>query len=96
MSYRTGARGKGSDWILDGELTIGDVTQPLALTVEFGGVQPFFDGTRHAGFEAIGEIRRKDFDLGFGPVGATLGDTVKIELDLQFIEPQAEGAAQSS
>jgi len=29
----------------------------------------------------------RDFDLGFGALGALLGDTVKIELDLEFIEP---------
>lgn len=95
MSYRsTRFRGEGSDWTVDGELTIGGVRKPLTLAVEFGGVEAFFDGTRHAGFEATGEIRRKDFGLGFGPLGAMLGDTVKIELDLQFIEPKV--AAQSS
>jgi len=95
MSYRsTRIRGEGSDWTLDGELTIGDVTRPLSLATEFGGVEAFFDGTRHAGFEATGEIRRKDFGLGFGPVGAMLGDVVKVELDLQFIEPKV--AAHSS
>lgn len=68
--------GEGSDWSVDGELTI--------------AVEAFFDGTRHAGFEATGEIRRKDFGLGFGPLGATLGDVVKIELDLQFVEPASQ------
>lgn len=88
MSFRsTGVRGAGTDWVLDGELTIGDVTRPLSLDVELGGVEDFFDGTRHAGFEATGELRRKDFGLGFGPLGAMLGDVVKIELDLQFVEP---------
>jgi len=72
---------------IDGELTIGDVTRPLTLSVELGGIEAFVDGTRHAGFEATGEVRRKDFDLGFGPLGAMLGDVVKFELDLEFIEP---------
>ena len=60
---------------------------PLTLTVELGGVEAFLDGSRHAGFEATGEIRRRDFGLGFGALGAMLGDVVKIELDLEFIEP---------
>ncbi len=95
MSYRsTQIRGEGSDWTLDGELTIGDVTRPLTLAIEFGGVEAFFDGTRHAGFEATGEIHRSDFGLDFGPLSAMLGDVVKIELDLQFIEPKV--AAHSS
>jgi polyisoprenoid-binding protein YceI len=44
-------------------------------------------GTRHAGFEATGELRRKDFGLGFSSLGTMLGDGVKIELDVQFVEP---------
>ncbi|MGQ0744531.1 MAG: YceI family protein [Acidimicrobiales bacterium] len=88
MSFQSSAiRGAGSSWNVDGELTIGAITRPLVLAVELGGVEGFFDGTRHAGFEATGEIRRKDFDLGFGPLGAMLGDVIKIEIDLQFVEP---------
>jgi len=88
MSYRsTQVRGEGTEWTVDGDLTIGEVTRPLTLAVELGGVEAFFDGSRHAGFEATGEIRRKDFGLAFGPLGAMLGDVVKIELDLQFVEP---------
>lgn len=88
MAFRsTQVRGDGVTWAVDGELTIGDITRPVQLAVELGGVELFFDGTRHAGFEATGEIRRKDFDLGFGALGAMLGDVVKFELDLEFIEP---------
>lgn len=88
MSYRSRqVRGEGADWTVVGDLTIGDVTRPLTLAVELGGVEAFFDGTRHAGFEATGQIRRKEYGLDFGPLGAALGDVVKIELDLQFVEP---------
>ena len=88
MTYRSSKiRSEGTSWSVEGDLTIGEVTRPLTLSVELGGVEPFFDGTRHAGFEATGEVRRKDFGLGFGPLGAALGDVVKIELDLQFVEP---------
>ena len=52
-----------------------------------GDVGDYFDGTRHVGIEATGEIRRSEFGLGFGMLGAMLGDVVKIELDLEFIEP---------
>jgi len=88
MSLRSArVRGAGTPRMVDGDLTIGDVTGPLTLTVDLGGVEAFFDGSRHAGFEATGEVRRKDFGLGFGPLGAMLGDVVKIELDLEFVEP---------
>ncbi len=90
MSYRsTNVSGSGTDWTVEGELTIGEISRPVRLAVELGGVEDFFDGTRHAGFEATGEIRRQDFDLSFGALGAMLGDLVKIELDLEFIEPAA-------
>lgn len=59
----------------------------LTLAVEFDGVDDFFDGTRHAGFEATGEIRRRDFGLDLGALDAMLGDVVKIDLDLEFVEP---------
>lgn len=90
MAFRSvEVTGAGTDWVLAGELTIGDVTRPVRLDVELGGIEEFLDGTRHAGFEARGELRRSDFGLGFGPIGAFLGEVVKLELDLEFIEPSA-------
>jgi polyisoprenoid-binding protein YceI len=90
MRYRsTRVRGQGQDWSVEGELTIGDVTRPVTLDVEFGGIQDsIVDSRRHAGFEATGEIRRRDFGLGFGAGDTIVGDVVKIQLDVQFIEPQ--------
>ncbi|MFE6959519.1 YceI family protein [Streptomyces sp. NPDC057696] len=62
----------------------------MALAVEFSGVVDVPpDGSRHGGFEATGEIRRSDFGLDFG--AGLLGDVVKIQLDMQFIEPQGQG-----
>ncbi|MGP2437763.1 YceI family protein [Streptomyces sp. JW3] len=88
MTYRsTRVSGEGADWTMSGELTIGDVTRPVPLAVEFGGLMgmPVEGAGRHAGFEATGEIRRGDFGLGFAP--GVLGDVVKIQLDMQFVEP---------
>lgn len=79
-------------YAIAGQATIGGVTQPLVLQAELGGIEAFADGTRHAGFEAVGELRRKDFGIGTNIPGAMLGDVVKIELDVQLIEP-APGAA---
>ncbi|MFI7638852.1 YceI family protein [Nonomuraea sp. NPDC049400] len=88
MVFRsTRIEGDGSDWIMEGDLTIGEVTRSVTFDVEFGGVEDsIVDGRRHAGFEAKGEIRRSDFGLGFAP--AILGDAVKIQLDMQFVEPE--------
>ncbi|MFJ7333930.1 YceI family protein [Streptomyces sp. NPDC101110] len=88
MTYRsTRVSGGGEDWTVEGDLTIGEVTRPVTLAVEFGGlVEVPMDGSRHAGFEATGEIRRGDFGLDFAP--GLLGDVVRIQLDMQFVEPR--------
>jgi polyisoprenoid-binding protein YceI len=90
MTFRsTRVHGRDDDWSLDGELTIGDVTRPITLDVGFGGLRQFVaDNRRHAGFEATGQIRRSDFGLGFGAaMDAVVGDVVKLQLDVQFVEP---------
>ncbi|GAA1907273.1 YceI family protein [Streptomyces durmitorensis] len=92
MTFRsTQVIGKDEEWTLEGELTIGEVTRPITLAVEFGGVQAFPGSPRrHAGFEATGEIRRSDYGLDFG--AGLLGDVVKIQLDMQFLEPETAPA----
>ncbi|MFE0456160.1 YceI family protein [Streptomyces sp. NPDC058914] len=91
MGFRsTRVSGEGEDWTMEGDLTIGDVTRPVTLAVDFGGVVDSpVDQRRHAGFEATGEIRRSDFGLDFG--AGFLGDVVKVQLDMQFVEPQGQG-----
>src|SRR6267142_1050591 len=64
---------------------IGDVTRPVVLAVELGGIENFPGGPRHAGFEATTEIRRKDFGIDVamppGVSAVALGDVVKVVLD---------------
>jgi polyisoprenoid-binding protein YceI len=90
MTFRsTRVSGAGEDWTMAGDLTIGDVTRPVTLAVEFGGVVDSpMDQRKHAGFEATGEIRRSDFGLDFGT--GLLGDVVKLHLDMQFVGPQGQ------
>ena len=94
MVFRsTRIAGGGSEYQVDGELTIGDVTRPVVLAVELGGVESFPGGPRHAGFEATTEIRRKDFGIDIamppGVSAVALGDVVKVVLDLQLLEPES-------
>jgi polyisoprenoid-binding protein YceI len=81
----------GDSYAVDGELTIGEITQPVTLDVELGGVETFPGGPRHAGFEATAQFRRKDFDIDValppGVSSVALGDVIKIEIDLQLLEP---------
>src|SRR6202011_4341370 len=92
MVFRsTRIAGAGSEYQIDGDLTIGDITRPIVLAVELGGIETFPGGPRHAGFEATTELRRKDFgiDVAMPPrvSAGALGDGVKVELDLQLLEP---------
>ena len=94
MEFRsTRVAGAGVEYQINGDLTIGDITRPIVLDVELGGIESFPGDPRHAGFEATTEIRRKDFgiDLAMPPgiSAVALGDVVKVELDLQLLEPES-------
>ena len=92
MTFRsTSIAGAADGWLVDGELTIGAITRPQRLAVEFGGIEEFPGGPRHAGFEATGELRRKEFGIDMalppGMKAVALGDVVKLDLDVQLLEP---------
>jgi polyisoprenoid-binding protein YceI len=81
--------GAGDEWSVEGLVTVGSVTRPLTLDVSLGGIETYpIDGSRHAGFEATGEVSRKDLGIGFGALDAALGDKVRFEIDLQLVEPR--------
>src|SRR4051794_22610192 len=77
-----------------GDLTLNGVTRPLTFDVEFNGVQRHpRDQKLRAGFTATGTLRRSAFGIEFGllPLGGdklALGDEVKIEIDVQLVEPE--------
>ncbi|MBF6174858.1 YceI family protein [Nocardia blacklockiae] len=77
------------DFEVTGEVTLGGVTKPVTLEVEWGGVQEFpGDNRRHAGFAATGTLKRSEFDVAAALPTAMLSDKIAIELDIQLIEPQ--------
>jgi polyisoprenoid-binding protein YceI len=88
--------GAGSDWQVHGELTLNGRTRPLTFATEFNGLQDFPGrDLRLAGVTATATLRRSEFGIDFGmlPLGAdklALSDDVKIELDLEFIEPKED------
>ena len=88
----TAIRRSGDDYAVLGDLTINGITQPVELDVEFNGVETYpMDQKRHAGFSASGTISRGafgvDFDVPLGVDKVALGDKVKIELEIQLVEP---------
>ena len=91
MTYRsTGVRAEGDGYVLDGELSLRDVTRPLALHLEVNGFQgatPF--GDTRAGFTATTEIDRADFGISFNaPLeggGVVLGNKITITLEIEAV-----------
>jgi polyisoprenoid-binding protein YceI len=78
----------GDDYTLEGDLTIKDVTKPVTLTVEHGGIASDFYGNTKAGFEITGKINRKDFGLTWDGVteagSVVLGSDIKLIINVQF------------
>ncbi|MBD1392021.1 YceI family protein [Mucilaginibacter glaciei] len=78
----------GDDYKLNGDLTIKDVTKPVTLDVEHGGVAGDFYGNTKAGFEVTGKINRKDFGLVWDGVteagSVVLGSDIKLSINVQF------------
>jgi len=90
MTYRsTGVRADGDGYVLDGELTLKNVTKSVPLTLELNGFGPDpFGGTR-AGFTATGEINRKDFNVNFNaPMqngGVVVSDKIGLHLEIEAV-----------
>jgi polyisoprenoid-binding protein YceI len=90
----TSISGDDDQYTAKGDLTINGITLPVALDVEFSGVEVFPpDGRRHAGFVATAVIVRDDFGIDFNmPLGVdkmALGQKIGVEIDVQFVEPAA-------
>lgn len=75
---------------LKGELTIRDVTKPVTLDVDFGGVAVDPYGQTKAGLTVSGKIKRKEFGLTYNAVteagNVMLSDDVKINAEVQFVK----------
>jgi polyisoprenoid-binding protein YceI len=76
-----------STWNVDGDLTVHGVTNPVTLTVEFGGVATDpWDNTK-AFFTASTEFDRERFGLTWNqPLaggGVLVGKKVRVELEIQ-------------
>ena len=92
MTFRsTGVRPDGSDFLLDGDLTLRDVTRPVTFKLEVNGFGPDAYGGTRAGFSATTEINRNDWNVSYnGPIpGASnavvLSDKVTINLEIEAV-----------
>jgi polyisoprenoid-binding protein YceI len=73
---------------LNGDLTIRNVTRPVVLDAEFGGIMKDPWGNTKAGFTISGTINRKEWDLTWNaPLeagGLVVSEDVKIMSELEF------------
>lgn len=80
----------GSDLEIDGNLTIRDITKPITLKAEFGGIAKDPYGQIKAGFEVEGKIKRQEFGLTWNALteagGAVVSDDVKFMANVQYIK----------
>lgn len=83
-------QGSGDAAKLTGDLTIRDVTKPVTLDVEFGGITLDPWGQTKAGFTVTGKISRKEFNLLWNAVteagSVVVSDDVKIHAEIQLIK----------
>ena len=82
------ARGDGT-WVLDGDLTVRDVTRRVTLEVGFEGADVSPLGDERIGFNATTEIDREDFGLTWNVAletgGLLVGKIARIELAVEAI-----------
>ena len=82
----------GSDYLVKGNLTIKDVTKPVKLNAEFGGIATDPWGNTKAGFKIVGKINRFDYGLKWNTLteagGAVVGQDVDFKVNLQLVKPK--------
>ncbi len=86
----TGVKDSGSDKVVvDGNLTIKDVTKPISITFEYTGAATDPFGNARVGFEGEAEINRKDFGLTWNAAletgGILVSENIKLEFEISAI-----------
>lgn len=80
----------GSEFDLEGELTIKGISKTVTFNTEFNGLIVDAYGLNRIGLEAETTISRKDFGMTWGSAveasGILVSDKVKILLDLSFVQ----------
>jgi polyisoprenoid-binding protein YceI len=90
MTYRsTSVKQDGSDWLVEGELSLHGVTKSVPLKLELNGfTKDPYGGTR-AGFSATTEINRGDFGISISmPMdggGVVVGEKISIQLEIEAV-----------
>ena len=92
MTFDGALAKNGDGYALEGDLTLKDKTQKVALIAELGGIMEDPYGQTKAGFEINGKLNRKDFGLTWHQVteagGVVVGDEVKLHFNIQVVKSQ--------
>jgi polyisoprenoid-binding protein YceI len=90
ISYKsTSVKDGGAGLVVEGELTIKDVTKPLTIEFEYTGTSKDPFGNDRFGFEGESEINRKDFGLTWNAAletgGILVSENIKLEFEISTI-----------
>lgn len=74
--------------IIEGNLTMLGISQPVSLDVTFNGVRnfPYFGARDVIGFSATASLKRSDF--GMNALLPAIGDEVDITIEVEFLEEE--------
>lgn len=78
------------NYVINGDLTIRDVTKPVQLNAEFGGIAVDPYGQTKAGFTINGKIKRSEYNLKWSAIteagSIVVSDEIKLHSELQFVK----------
>jgi polyisoprenoid-binding protein YceI len=85
----TSVKDGGAGIVVEGNLTIKDVTKPLTIEFEYTGTAKDPFGNDRFGFEGEAEINRKDFGLTWNAAletgGILVSENIKLEFEISTI-----------
>ena len=83
----------GNNYVLEGNLTIRDVTKKVKFAVVYGGTAKDPYGNIKSGFKASAKISRKSYNLLWNTLtelgGAVVGDEVTLNLNVELAQQKA-------
>ena len=86
----TSVKDGGAGIVVDGNLTIKDVTKPISIEFEYTGTATDPFGNARFGFEGASEINRKDFGLTWNAAletgGILVSENIKLEFEISTIQ----------
>jgi polyisoprenoid-binding protein YceI len=98
MVYRsTAVHRAGDGFLVDGELTLHQITRPVQLKVEVNGFATDPYGNQRCGFSATTEIDRTDFgirtNIPMDGGGVVIGEKISVAIEVEAILQQQPASA---